>query len=154
MKTLLSGVYRFQNDLHLDDFANCSNGLDLVCDDVDYYGINIGILGGDKFLEYGGTSVYYQSTKWENNTYKEIFIDNDWEVNDDLYNLMNTYATRNFTLTYNTNGGNIISPVSEILNIPLLPTPINGPLMKLLVPPTYFIIDISLLLACTVSLIV
>lgn len=126
MKTLLSGVYRFQTDLHLDDFANSNNGMDVICDENYYYGINIDESGGVKFLEYGATTVYYQSTKWEDNDYKKIFLDNDWEVADDLYLMMNTYATYNYTLTYNTNGGNVISPVSEILNIPLLPVPVKS----------------------------
>ena len=126
MKILNSGVYRFQNDLHLDDFGLSNNNVNILCDDVVYYGLNIDNMGGDKYVEYGATSVYYQSSKWQDNKYKKIFIDNDYEVSDDVYSIINTYATHNYTLTYNTNGGNTISPVYEVLNIPLLPTPVKS----------------------------
>ena len=50
-------------------------------------------------------------------------------------------------------------PTSKIVNAPdiipiIIPSIINGNLIKLFVAPTYFIIDISLLLAYTVSFIV
>ena len=76
MKIINSGYYRFQNDLHLDDFANSNNAVDLICNNTSYSSINIDEMASVKYLEYGATIVYRQDTKWVDNDYKKIFVEN------------------------------------------------------------------------------
>ena len=131
MSLVRSGYYRFENNINtilgvLSAFSE--NNISFINDEFGGYeqvGCANSWDGSNWLLEFGAYNVY--NNGWLNANFKKVFVPQNYEVENECGALMNgAWVEYNFTLTYNTNGGNVIESVNEIMYIPLLPIPVKS----------------------------
>ena len=128
MSIIKEGYYRFLDNI--DSILTTLGGIsesNISCylQDVEaqQWGMSSEFVGSSYNLEVGGYLIY-ENSAWIDNKYKKIFIPTEYDVGSDCYTLLNSaWVTYNFTLTFNTNGGSALTPVTEIRYIPNLPSP-------------------------------
>lgn len=122
MATLNKGYYSFYDTINF--MAQViSESINFTCDNVNYSSISFD--DDTEIIEYGAFNVYDNSLGgWLDNKYKKILLTENQNVSSTIEALITSNSAYGFTLVYNSNGGESVTPHQSVSYIGLndLPT--------------------------------